>query len=667
MARKSRRSTINADDINQAFRHLNVEPVYGISNTSDPFRFVKLAGHAQVMRVSDPVVPVETVLETPLPLPPWEAGLRIHWLAIDGRQPNVPENVPMLKPTRKPKRRRADILAPEPGEEEKQSRDADGQKQGGGGASDNPGGVLVKAPLKHVLSRELNMYLDRAMSILEVGSGSRSGGQAAQVGVEDGPAADRTRADRRRLLDVTLASLRLDAGIQPLAPYMCHTLAQNIWSELAGERNENEDDGENEEDGENGDGTTEANLRREKSGKSYDSVKLNAFLRASECIASNRTLDLSWYLHELIPAIMDVILDVPARNSGNIGNVAARDDRIEELNRRCRWDQREFAAKAIASICVWYPEVAPRVQKQFVQSLRASPETHLPSIYGAILGIAYQGERSIQTLLLPNMLPLVRNLSSHTKACSGQELDIVRDVLLSTAGSLLRKHICAERLFPLSVELKRGIGRKNAEKAALAVDGGEVVDNGGDNAEDEPSNPQRTKSSRSKNSAKPARPARPTRPKKTSRSGGKGNGSTNLDELDDFFADDGQGADPSIAFPEDAKSIAESAAWLKKYCKANKATMEPVCGNGDGRYHAATVYKNAVGASEVKHQATAANKGGAYHMDVFPVNALAQDAKMLQKAYTEDPRPDEYQRLVHNVFGVQSDPYCVYDENQFLL
>lgn len=635
--------------------------MYGISNTSDPFRFVKLAGHAQVMRVSDPVVPVETVLETPLPLPPWEAGVRIHWLAIDGRQPNVPENVPMLKPMRKPKRRKADILAPEPGEEEKQIGDADSQKQGGG-ASDNPGGVLVKAPLKHVLSRELNLYLDRAMSTLEVGSDNHSGGKAAQVGAENGTGADRSRADRRRRLDATLASLRLDAGIQPLAPYLCHTLAQNIWAELVGESNENEDDGEeNEENEENEDGPAEVNVSGNKKGRSYDSAKLNAFLRASECIASNRTLDLSWYLHELIPAIVDVVLEVPPRTSGNIGNGAAREDRIEEFNRRCRWDQREFAAKAIASICVWYPEVAPRVQKQFVQSLRASPETHMPSIYGAILGIANQGERAVQTLLLPNLLPLVRNLSTHARACNGRELDIVRDVLLSTTGSLLRKRIVAERLIPFSVEVKLGIGREKAEKAAPGVAEGETVGNGGDRAEDEPPNPKRTKSSRLQKSTKA------TKAKRASKSGGKRNDNTTLDELDDFFKDDGLGADPSIAFPDDPKSVSASAAWLKKYCKANKAAMEPVSGKGEGRYHAATVYKNAVGANEVKHQTTAANKPGAYHADVFPVNALAQDAKMLQKAYAEDPRPEEYQRLVHNVFGAQSDPYCVYDENQFLL
>lgn len=653
MARKSRRSTINADDINQAFRHLNVEPVYGISNTSDPFRFVKLSGHAQVMRVSDPVVPVDAVLETPLPLPPWEAGVRIHWLAIDGRQPNVPENVQMLKPTRKPKRRKTDILAPEPGEEEKRSGEADDQKEGGG-ASDNPGGVLVKAPLKHVLSRELNLYLDRAMGVLEGGSGSRSCEKNGQGVVESG--VDTNWADSKRLLDATLASLRLDAGIQPLAPYLCHTLAQNIWSELAGEGNDHEGE-ENEEVG-NEDDDARGNRKKP---RSYDPAKLNAYLRASECIASNRTLDLSWYLHELIPAVVDVILEVPAESNSNYNVGSAREHRLEELKRKYRWDQREYAAKAIASICVWYPEVAPRVQKQFVQSLRASPETHIPAIYGAIVGIARQGERAIQTLLLPNLLPLVRNLSTHAKSCSVRELDIVRDVLLSTAGSLLRERLAAERPLPPVLEVKRFRSHRNgaANQVRDVAAGEDVAANGTDHHEDEPLNLTRTKSTRSQKATK-------TNKARKGSKAGKRSASMNLANLDDFFASDEEGVDSSIMFPQDSKSIAASAAWLKKYCKANKTAMEPVSGSGEGRYHAATLYKNAAGESEVKHQMTATYKTGSYQLEVFPANALAQDAKILQKAYAEDPRPDEYQRLVHNVFGAQSDPYCVY-ESQFLL
>jgi transcription initiation factor TFIID subunit 6 len=643
VARKSRRSTINADDINQAFRHLNVEPIYGISNTSDPFRFVKLAGHAQVMRLSDPVVPVETVLETPLSSPPWEAGLRIHWLAIDGRQPNVPENVQMLKPLRKPKRRKTDILAPEPGEQEN-GGDGDGEKVGGGGGSDNPGGVLVKAPLKHVLSRELNLYLDRAMGVLEGGHRTNTESQ------------ENINSDHKRLLDATLASLRLDAGIQPLAPYICHTLAQNIWVELAGARaDEDGDDGENEVEDEDGGGGTK------KEGKpSYDPVKLNAHLRASECIASNRTLDLSWYLHELIPAIVDVILEVPAANSStgntNKGSRTKEEDGLQDLNRRYRWDQRQFAAKAIASICVWYPEVAPRVQKQFVQSLRANPGTHIPAIYGAIVGIACQGDRAVQTLLLPNLLPLVRNLASHAKACSVQELDIVRDALLSTAGSLLRKQTSAERLLPFSVEMKRSFihstngSVEEATEAEKEVGGTTELPNG----KGAPPKAKRTKSVRSQKSSK----------SKISKSGGKNESNAGLE---DFFNDDEQGADPSINFPEDPKDVAASLAWIKKYCKANKGTMEPVSGISAGRFYAATVHKNASGDSEVLHQTVATHKSGAGYVEVFPVSAVAHDAKMLQKAYAEDPRPEEYQRLVHNLFGVQSDPYCVYDENQFLM
>ena len=92
--------------------------------------------------------------------------------------------------------------------------------------------------------------------------------------------------------------------------------------------------------------------------------------------------------------------------------------------------------------------------------------------------------------------------------------------------------------------------------------------------------------------------------------------------------------------------------------------MEPASGGGEGRYHAAIVYKNAAGESEVKHQ-TARKPGGG--LEVFPAGAASYDAKMLQKAYAEDPRADEYQRLVASVFGAQSDPYVVYDESAFLL
>ena len=625
VARKSRRSTINAEDVNQAFRHLNVEPIYGISNVSDPFRFVKLAGHAQVMRVSDPVIPVDTVLETPLVPPPWEAGVRIHWLAIDGRQPNVPENVPMLKPTRKPKRRKADILAAEPGEEEK-GTGADGEKGGSGAARDNPGGVLVKAPLKHVLSRELNLYLDRAMGVLE--------------GREGGVESD--KSNNNKLLDATLASLRLDAGIQPLAPYVCHTLAQNIWMELAGaSRDEEEEDYEveNNENDENADDKDGAGKK-----KVYDPAKLNAFLRASECIASNRTLDLSWYLHELIPAVVDVVLDVdlPVRD-GKVGkDEDAKESRLQELNRLYRWDQREFAAKALASICVWYPEVAPRVQKQFVESLRANPETHIPAIYGAILGIACQGERAVQTLLLPNLLPLVRNLSARAKSCSPRELDIVRDVLLTTAGSLLRKRGWDQRLRPFRVEMSLGVRARGKMGAARADHGDtDMVDADGMANGDDPPRATRAKSGRSLKSTK---------------SKSRRNSAPSHPSLEDVFKDDheDEGDDPKAAME-----------WLKKYMKANKATMEAANGNGEGRYHAAITYKNAAGEMDVKHQ-TRAEKSGGNHLEAFPVSAVALDVKILQKAWAEEPRPEEYRRLVSNVFGMQSDPYCVYDE-KFLL
>jgi hypothetical protein len=587
VARRSRRSRINPDDVNQAFRHLNVEPIYGISNTSDPFRFVKLAGHAQVMRVSDPILPIDSVLQTPLPSPPWEAGLRMHWLAIDGRQPNVPENVQMLKPLRKPKRRKTDILAPEPEEQLEENKN---EGDGGSKYSNAPGGVLVKAPLKHVLSRELTIYLDHTMSALE-GSAQYSG-------------------DPKRLLNATLTSLRLDAGIQPLAPYVCYSLARNIWMELS-----------------EGPGDTAAANIDDKQACTYDPIKLNAYLRASECIASNRTLDLSWYLHELIPAIMEVILGVPQVDR------VEKADRMKHFNKKYRWDQREYGAKSIASICIWYPEVAPRVQKQFVQGLRANPVTHLPTIYGSIMGITYQGERAVQTLILPNLMPLIRNLTSHAKSCSTRELNIVRDALLSAAGSLLRRRI--DRIPILSVD--DAISSSGAMKSPRLL------------------------FARSASEAPPTRQRNKPRQQKT-RVARKSETPCNLEEM---FSSQNE-HDPCIMFSESEKSISSSLAWLGEYSKAHKAAMDLVSGSGEGRYHIIAAYKNSKGENEVKHLTAASHKTGANQLEVFPVSDMAYNAKILQKAYAEDPPPEEYYRLIHKVFGVPSDPYCAVFDDVFI-
>jgi len=377
-----------------------LQPVYGLSNTSDPSRFVRVAGQAQVLRVADPILPLDAVLGKPLPSPPWEAGLRIHWLAVNGKQPRIPENVAMMPPSNKRKRQQVNPLLPEP--EVKPSpvtgnvgKDSGARDQGdeggkGNGQHDTSGGLLIKAPLKHVLSKELVFYKNNVIDALD------------SIASHHGSSADRSRT-----ADAVLMSLKLDAGIQPLAPYLCNVFAERIWKECHRE--------------------TSSDAAAQK----YHPQKLNIFLRATECITSNRTLDLSWYLHEIIPAILNCLLGTSQMQIDKKWN---KETRMQEMSRKLRWEQRDYAAKTIATICTWYSEVGPRVQKAMVMSLQADPVSSLPAIYGAIVGLGALGQRAIQTLLIPNFVPVTLNVASHASSCDARALERVKFALLMTAG-----------------------------------------------------------------------------------------------------------------------------------------------------------------------------------------------------------------------------------------
>ena len=81
-----------------------------------------------------------------------EVGVVLHWLAVDGRQPAIPENAPLERP--RAKRQRVDGLKPAP-------TPAAPAATGKGAAvpadvgEDAGGAAPVRAPVKHVLSQVL--------------------------------------------------------------------------------------------------------------------------------------------------------------------------------------------------------------------------------------------------------------------------------------------------------------------------------------------------------------------------------------------------------------------------------------------------------------------------------------------------------------------------------
>jgi transcription initiation factor TFIID subunit 6 len=220
--RHARRTVMTTADIDQALRVLNIEPLYGHSPHMPPvFRRApplhnnapgasQPAGGASagaVYFVEDEEIEFDRVLredKIQLPRPPrWHA----HWLAVEGVQPLIPENPPAI-----PRE------APEPDAAKTATVRAVTAPQTSGLAVTNTSGTQAASQakiqaiqqqqlVKQVLSRELQLYYTRLTQSLQLGPN----------GEED--VTKRTAA---------LASLRHDAGLQALLPYLVRWVGEGV-------------------------------------------------------------------------------------------------------------------------------------------------------------------------------------------------------------------------------------------------------------------------------------------------------------------------------------------------------------------------------------------------------------------------------------------------------
>ncbi|KAJ1475966.1 hypothetical protein T484DRAFT_1966945 [Baffinella frigidus] len=92
--RHSRRRKLTAADINNALRVRNVEPLYGFS-FSEPAVYASKTGPdgTTVAVLEDKELEFDEILSAPLPKAPLEMTLRAHWLAIEGVQDVVSQEL----------------------------------------------------------------------------------------------------------------------------------------------------------------------------------------------------------------------------------------------------------------------------------------------------------------------------------------------------------------------------------------------------------------------------------------------------------------------------------------------------------------------------------------------------------------------------------------------
>lgn len=219
--RHSRRTTLTSNDLESALNLRHVEPIYGFGS-GEHLRFKRAARHKDLFYVEDKDVEFREVFEAPLPKAPLDTGVVAHWLAIEGVQPAISENAPL----------EALVMPPD---SKKSEYKEDGVS------------IDMKLPVKHVLSRELQLYFEKITELTVSRSNSA-------------------------LFKEALLSLATDSGLHPLVPYFIYFIADEVTRNL------------------------------------NNFLLLSALMRLVWSLLHNSHMHIEPYLHQLMPSVMTCLV-----------------------------------------------------------------------------------------------------------------------------------------------------------------------------------------------------------------------------------------------------------------------------------------------------------------------------------------------------------------------
>lgn len=277
----SKRARLMPNDVNAALRLRNVEPIYGFGSAdatlthptgngvlannhplpastnlseskSKGAAFNQVDGIRDLFFVEDSEVNVKALLETPVPPLPLEITVSSHWLAVDGVQPAISQN---------PARHQLQLS--ENHDAEVAQSDAEKSKIK----------TEVKPVLKHVLSRELQLYYDHV-------TGAFFGDDAAH-------------------LDACLDSVAQEPGLVQLLPYFTRFVRESVVKSVR-------------------------NL-----------PLLFSLMRLVNAILDNDVLQLENYLHQLLPAVITCLVGKRLCEKPRENHWALRDYTAKLIRRIC--------------------------------------------------------------------------------------------------------------------------------------------------------------------------------------------------------------------------------------------------------------------------------------------------------------------------------------------
>ncbi|PON48486.1 Core histone macro-H2A [Parasponia andersonii] len=386
--RHSRRTRLTVADVDVALNLRNVEPIYGFSSGGQ-LRFKRAVGYRDLFYLDDRDIDIKDVIEAPLPKAPLDTAVFCHWLAIDGVQPAIPENAPVEV-----------IAAP-----------SDGKKSE---HKDEGVPVDIKLPVKHVLSRELQLYFEKITELVVSKSDSV-------------------------LFKEALVSLATDSGLHPLVPYFTCFIADEVSRGLNDYR------------------LLFALMRVVWSLLQNPHIHIEPYCEEFTVYESEKMFS-PCQLHQLMPSVVTCLV---AKRLGN---------RFADNH----WELRDFTAKLVASICKQFGHVYNTLQMRLTKTLLNAfldPKRAMTQHYGAIQGLAALGPNVVRLLILPNLEPYLRLLEPEL-LLEKQKNEMKRYEAWRVYGALLRAagHSIYDRLNifpPLQSPAADAVWRANARVAAM--------------------------------------------------------------------------------------------------------------------------------------------------------------------------------------------------------
>ncbi|ODV95255.1 hypothetical protein PACTADRAFT_23540, partial [Pachysolen tannophilus NRRL Y-2460] len=289
--RHSKRKTLTTQDIDRSLKALNLEPLYGYDATRPlVFKEAIVGAGSNLYYIDDDVVPFEKLINQPLPKIPRHCTFTAHWLSIEGIQPSIPQNplvsdIKQISPFLRGSMQNLAILNSDEASSTVTQQAQQAQQQQQQQAADN-GAVQnglnqnlknnksskdldVKPLVKHVLSKELQLYFDRVIGAL------------MNENYDD--------PQMEHLKSAALNSIRSDPGLHQLVPYFIQFIAETITNNLK-------------------------NL-----------AILSTMLEVIYSLLMNQTIFLEPYVHALMPCILTLLLAKKIGENANIEHFATRD------------------------------------------------------------------------------------------------------------------------------------------------------------------------------------------------------------------------------------------------------------------------------------------------------------------------------------------------------